>query len=111
MTGGLLRPAAKIESEWPCSLRGQGKARLPRCDWRMQSHLGLGSGHGGPRRSWLRKARRPPQMQPPARGASYHSSGRSLKAPGVVGHGVLIQWAYGLLHAKHGPLTEIYFVP
>ena len=45
-----------------------------------------------------------------AAGASYHSSGDFNARLSVVGHGVLIQWAYGLSHVKPGPLTEICFV-
>ena len=45
-----------------------------------------------------------------APGASYHSSGDFNASLSVVGHGVLIQWAYGLSHAKHGLLIEICFV-
>ena len=44
------------------------------------------------------------------RGASYHSSGDFSASLSVVGHGVLIKWAYGLSHDKQAPLTEICFV-
>ena len=46
-----------------------------------------------------------------APGASYHSSGDFNAISSVAGHGALIQWPYGLSHAKHGPLTEIWYVP
>ena len=44
------------------------------------------------------------------RAASYQTSGRSHTATGVVGNGMFIQGPTGLMHAKPGPVTEIYLV-